>query len=91
MIRWETLALGLVLLFPACSSSDVARNSGSRPVIEAKMADFDGLLPALLAALEPRWHPRESARPESADPRGLGLGTKELEPLNGLRLGIAEG
>jgi len=38
---------------------------------------------ALLAALEPAWRPREMG-PGKATQRGLGLGTKELEPLNRL-------
>jgi len=43
---------------------------------------------ALLAALEPRWRPREMGLDKGAIQRGLGLGTKELEPLNALRLAL---
>ncbi|RKY92163.1 tRNA (N6-threonylcarbamoyladenosine(37)-N6)-methyltransferase TrmO [candidate division KSB1 bacterium] len=41
---------------------------------------------ALLAALRPRWRPREMGPEGKVAQRGLGLGTKKLELLNGLRL-----
>ena len=41
---------------------------------------------ALLAALQPRWRPREMGPEGKVTQRGLGLGTKELEPLNRLWL-----
>ena len=45
---------------------------------------------ALLAALQPRWRPREMGPEGRVTQRGLGLGTKELEPLNALRLALTE-
>ena len=41
---------------------------------------------ALLAALQPGWRPREMGPEGNVTQRGLGLGTKELEPLNRLCL-----
>lgn len=41
---------------------------------------------ALLAALQPRWRAREMGPEGKVTQRGLGLGTKELEPLNRLWL-----
>ncbi|MEA3407620.1 MAG: tRNA (N6-threonylcarbamoyladenosine(37)-N6)-methyltransferase TrmO, partial [Chloroflexota bacterium] len=45
---------------------------------------------ALLAALQPRWRPREMGAPGEVVWQGLGLGTKELEPINGLRLALGK-
>jgi len=41
---------------------------------------------AILAALRPRWRCREVGMAGGAV--GLGLGTKEMEPLNALRLSV---
>ena len=43
---------------------------------------------AILAALQPDWQCRSVPNPEAMVARGLGLGTKELKPLNALRLSL---
>lgn len=43
---------------------------------------------ALLAALHPTWHPRESRLQDQVLRRGLGLGTKELGRVNGLQVAL---
>ncbi len=43
---------------------------------------------ALLAALHPKWRPRDLASESKTIRRGLGLGTRKLEPLNGLWLAL---
>lgn len=43
---------------------------------------------ALLAALQPTWCPREMTPDGRVKRQGLGLGTKELEPVNGLRASL---
>lgn len=45
---------------------------------------------ALLAALQPQWCPREMAPQEGITRRGLGLGTREAENANGLRLALVQ-
>jgi tRNA-Thr(GGU) m(6)t(6)A37 methyltransferase TsaA len=56
--------------------------------VEAELLTPTGA--ALLAALHPRWRPREMGPEGRVIQRGLGLGTKEFEPINGLRLALTE-
>ncbi len=43
---------------------------------------------ALLTALRPRWRPREMGSTGEIARRGLGLGTRELDPVNALRVAL---
>lgn len=43
---------------------------------------------ALLAALRPKWRPREMGPEYQVARRGLGLGTRVLKTTNGLWLGL---